>query len=131
MMSGPAQIAVVIKGMYQEGKKEITVGELYQLLEHYDNEYFWTKASRCTFPDWFVRATQVRKLYNVTHEVWSFSDRMSRALAHLERKGLIEIKGPHGKTGNPLQSATIVLEDIPYDVIFGVRKLEAVVKLSL
>jgi hypothetical protein len=123
---------LIIRGLYREGHKTMTIRELHATINKlnygsYQSELMAEK------PLYFQQACKVKHAFrgmgrNVP--LWgnsSFSDRFARAITRLARTGRIRVEGKKGRMGCYLNGSKIHLWDYTNAQLFGDDKLVAAV----
>jgi len=121
MKASDIQLLMVVRGLYREGYKTITIKELQRRCD--------LEESRGARPaKWYKDAKEVRKFLNTAPgwDVWYWGDRLCKAVKRVEKTGRIKVDGKLFKNGYSIHS-TIHLWDYTIKQMFGDQAFQFVV----
>lgn len=144
MKASDIQLMMVVRGLYREGIRTITIKEmrkriLKEVVNYYNNKHVergggpvsfmgWDEKGNHKVAEWFKEANGVRRDSNIRigWDVWNFSDRFRRAITRLAKTGRIKVEGEKKKGGYSINSK-VHLWDYTVKQMFGKDALRFVV----
>lgn len=131
MKASDIQLLLIVRGLYREGYKTITIKELLWRCNQEDTIHWNHRLRGVGGPaaKWFTDALDARRFLNIRpgHEVWDWSDRLRKAVRRVAKTGRIKVDGKMFKHGYSINS-TIHLWDYTIKQMFGNLAFQFVVQ---
>jgi hypothetical protein len=123
MKATDIQLMLVIRGLYREGHRMMTIRQIMKRCEQ-ERQNWWHKRHD--------DAVEARQGMNTrpNHSVWRWSDRFQRAITRLAKTGRIKVEGKKGKLGY-LCDSKVYLWDYTIKQMFGDQAFQFVVQHSV